>query len=190
MYSHRLPGTGIGSWSGTRTIGGTEQMGWTYQNATPVNLFHIPVPPRCHLVWIDYHTAEDILLFQSKSSKIYKILNYPEWESETEWLKRMKLDNTRLCFHRHLSVQLWGGLPLPRMHHWSHDHTTPLAGGIYLLARQTPRIPPPQIHISADPPNTYLGRTPPPKEENQGIRSMSGRYASYWNAFLFRNGTV
>ena len=28
------------------------------------------------------------------------------------------------------------------------------------------------------------GRTPPPREEDCSIRSMSGRYASYWNAFL------
>ena len=46
-------------------------------------------------------------------------------------------------------------------------------------ARRTPlarRTPPPR---QGDPPS---GReTPPP-----GIRSMSGRYASYWNAFLFR----
>ena len=28
-------------------------------------------------------------------------------------------------------------------------------------------------------------RHPPPKEADSGIRSMSGRYASYWNAFLF-----
>ena len=30
------------------------------------------------------------------------------------------------------------------------------------------------------------GRHPPPRrEEHCSIRSMSGRYASYWNAFLF-----
>ena len=29
-----------------------------------------------------------------------------------------------------------------------------------------------------------LGITPPPRETDSGIRSMSGRYASYWNAFL------
>ena len=28
---------------------------------------------------------------------------------------------------------------------------------------------------------------PPPREEHSGIQSMSGQYASYWNAFLFFN---
>ena len=43
---------------------------------------------------------------------------------------------------------------------------------------QTRQTPPDQ----ADPPGP--GR-PPPREEDCSIRSMSGRYASYWNAFLF-----
>ena len=30
-------------------------------------------------------------------------------------------------------------------------------------------------------------KTPPPQEEHCSIRSMSGRYASYWNAFLYWN---
>ena len=29
--------------------------------------------------------------------------------------------------------------------------------------------------------------TPPPREADSGIRSTTGRYASYWNAFLSRN---
>ena len=47
--------------------------------------------------------------------------------------------------------------------------------------RPTPRPgrhPPDQ----ADPPGP--GRPPPPREADASIRSMSGRYASYWNAFL------
>ena len=39
--------------------------------------------------------------------------------------------------------------------------------------------PPPE---EADPPGP---RRTPPREEDCSIRSMSGRYASYWNAFLF-----
>ena len=35
------------------------------------------------------------------------------------------------------------------------------------------------------PPQDLAGRTPPPREEDCSIRSMSSRYASYWNAFLF-----
>ena len=30
-------------------------------------------------------------------------------------------------------------------------------------------------------------QTPPPREADCSIRSTSGRYASYWNAFLFKN---
>ena len=41
------------------------------------------------------------------------------------------------------------------------------------------RHPPDQ----ADTPQTR--QTPPPREEDCSIRSMSGRYASYWNAFLY-----
>ena len=32
---------------------------------------------------------------------------------------------------------------------------------------------------------TPLPRRPPHREADSGIRSMSGRYASYWNAFLY-----
>ena len=32
--------------------------------------------------------------------------------------------------------------------------------------------------------------TPPPHEADLGIRSMSGRYASYWNAFLLKRQTT
>ena len=47
--------------------------------------------------------------------------------------------------------------------------------------RQTPprrEKPPPD---QADPPTPRTRQTPPPAS----IRSMSGRYASYWNAFLY-----
>ena len=49
--------------------------------------------------------------------------------------------------------------------------------------RQTPPdqadTPPDQ----ADPPGPGI---PPPREADSSIRSTSGRYASYWNAFLFQ----
>ena len=52
--------------------------------------------------------------------------------------------------------------------------------------RQTPpwnrQTPPPQ----ADHPPPRPGR-PPHQEADSSIRSTSGRYASYWNAFLFYN---
>ena len=67
---------------------------------------------------------------------------------------------------RHLAaVALWvlmnindRGMTMPR--HW--DTTPP------------PGKHPPQKHT-------------PPREADYGIRSMSGRYASYWNAFLFES---
>ena len=43
--------------------------------------------------------------------------------------------------------------------------------------------PPPQDQ--ADTPLPGPGRPPLPREADASIRSMSGRYASYWNAFLF-----
>ena len=35
------------------------------------------------------------------------------------------------------------------------------------------------------PPEQTPPRADPPREADSGIRSMSGRYAPYWNAFLF-----
>ena len=58
-------------------------------------------------------------------------------------------------------------------------------------AKETPlpRRPPPtkETPLPRRPPTkeTPLPRRPPPGEADSGIRSMSGRYASYWNAFLF-----
>ena len=53
--------------------------------------------------------------------------------------------------------------------------------------RENPRpgrpLPPDQ---ACHPPPDLAGRTSPPRREKDcSIRSMSGRYASYWNAFLF-----
>ena len=45
-----------------------------------------------------------------------------------------------------------------------------------------PPLPPPP-GTKENPPDQ--GEPPPPREEHCSIRSMSGRYASYWNAFLF-----
>ena len=44
----------------------------------------------------------------------------------------------------------------------------------------TPPLPPDQ----ADPPRPDRPPTPSPGEADSSIRSMSGRYASFWNAFL------
>ena len=52
----------------------------------------------------------------------------------------------------------------PWSRHTPQDHTPPAPGA------DTPRTRP----------------THPPSEADSGIRSTSGRYASYWNAFLFQ----
>ena len=44
---------------------------------------------------------------------------------------------------------------------------------------QTPPLPPPE---QTPPPRAD---TPSPREADASMRSMSGRYASYWNAFLY-----
>ena len=56
------------------------------------------------------------------------------------------------------------------------------------------RTPPPRTKENPPPgprrtpPRTR--QTPPPREEDCSIRSMSGRYASYWNAILFHYALV
>ena len=55
-----------------------------------------------------------------------------------------------------------------------------------------PETPPDQADPpgNRDPPTRQIPprdqRPPPPRKADASIRSMSGRYASYWNAFLFR----
>ena len=56
----------------------------------------------------------------------------------------------------------------------------------------TRQTPPPGTKENHPPPGTKENHPPrdqadPPREEDCSIRSMSGRYASYWNAFLFIN---
>ena len=54
--------------------------------------------------------------------------------------------------------------------------------------RRTPPGPvTPPSRTKENPPRP---RRTPPREEHCSIRSMSGRYASYWNAFLFILGLV
>ena len=48
------------------------------------------------------------------------------------------------------------------------------------------RTPPDQTPPGADPPRSrHPPRADPPRESDSSIRSTSGRYASYWNAFWF-----
>ena len=70
---------------------------------------------------------------------------------------------------------------------FSQAPVCPQGGGVCLSAcwdipplHQTPR-PSPQVPDPPGPPP----QTIPPREADSSIRSTSGRYASYWNAFLF-----
>ena len=67
-------------------------------------------------------------------------------------------------------------------------HSVHRGGGVVVshkaLRHPTPPrsdTPPPPPRPDTPPPRT---RHPPPGEADSGIRSTSGRYASYWNAFL------
>ena len=91
------------------------------------------------------------------------------------------------------------GRPPPPPQTWQGEPPPDLAGRKPPQTRQTPpdlagRTPPkpPPPHPGPGRPSLDLaGRTPlprirqTPREEDCSIRSMSGRYASYWNAFLF-----
>ena len=62
-----------------------------------------------------------------------------------------------------------------RTRHTPPDQAPPRAG-----------TPPPPLPRSRHPPDQAPPRPgTPPREADASIRSMSGRYASYWNAFLF-----
>ena len=49
------------------------------------------------------------------------------------------------------------------------------------------RTPPPREQTPRSIPLPPQSRTPSPPEAHSSIRSTSGRYASYWNAFLYLN---
>ena len=115
--------------------------------------------------------------------------------------------------HRGLYASVNAGMPPPRSRH--PPEQTPPQGRHPLGAdppqKQTPQEQiPPQKQTSpnppradtppkADPPKTDTPQeqtpptkadppqeqTPPPRKADSGIWSMSGRYAPYWNAFLF-----
>ena len=81
-----------------------------------------------------------------------------------------------------MSASVHAGIPPPpRSRHPSPEQTPPESR--HTPMEQTP--PREQTPPGADPPQE---QTPPPREVDTGIRSMSvsGRYASYWNAFLLR----
>ena len=83
--------------------------------------------------------------------------------------------------------------PPPRTRQTRPGTRPPPGPGRPPLTRQTPPGPDPP-GSGRPPPGTRPPRTgrsprdqtpPPPRETDSSIRSTSGRYASYWNAFLF-----
>ena len=79
--------------------------------------------------------------------------------------------------------------PRPGRHPINQAGTPPGPGrhppqqGEHPPTRQAPTPPPPGP--GRPPPRPARPPLPPAWEEDCSIRSMSGRYASYWNAFLF-----
>ena len=59
-------------------------------------------------------------------------------------------------------------------------------GGVCL----TTPTPLPEHNTRPSPGTQHLPPPPTKEAEHQGIRSMRGRYASYWNAFLFISGII
>ena len=103
--------------------------------------------------------------------------------------------------HRGASASVHAGIPLPQSTPpWEHTPPSPRAD---TPQEQTPpqsRHPREQTPQSRHPPGIrhppgsrhppeqtplLWSRQPPPPKADSGIRSMSGRYTSYWNAFLF-----
>ena len=86
----------------------------------------------------------------------------------------------------------WDTTPLEqRPHHSRHPHPTPNQEP----QKQTPpkQTPPQTRHpLQSRPspgPGTPPNRHPPDQAPPQQTATVAGRYASYWNAFLFRNET-
>ena len=88
-----------------------------------------------------------------------------------------------------------GEPPRPGRPPWDQADTPPDQADPPGLGRPPPgpgKPPPPPTRQTpprdqADPLQTRQTPPPPRREEDCSIRSMSGRYASYWNAFLFQN---
>ena len=82
-------------------------------------------------------------------------------------------------------VWSWGGIPACT----EADTHPPLGSDTPPWSRHSPgEQTPPWEQTLPRGADTPLGADPPPpREADARIRSMSGRYASYWNAFLFGN---
>ena len=91
----------------------------------------------------------------------------------------------------HLSVILFTGGGLPQ-HMLGHPLQSRHPQSRHPPWEQTPPVPTPRSrHLPWEQTPPSLSRHPwadtPPPEADSSIRSTSGRYASYWNAFLFEN---
>ena len=91
---------------------------------------------------------------------------------------------TRVCHSVHRRRSTWAGTPpgtryTPRTR-YTHTHTPTPRDQVHPYPRYTPLGPgthPDQVH-------PHSGPGTPPEQCIREIRATSGRYASYWNAFL------
>ena len=93
------------------------------------------------------------------------------YRPQRSWAKVMFLQASVILFTGgRMSASVHAGIPPPREQNPRADHHPPWE-----------QTPPPE----ADTPRADTPQSRPPREAHASIRSMSGRFASYWNAFLF-----
>ena len=138
-------------------------------------------------------------------SKFREMLNYVRWNfllwfthrdhgckclrchyrPQRSWAKVMFLQVSVILLKGGVSASVHAGMPTP---HWDQ---IPLPQSRHPTSRHPPGADtPPEQTLPIQ--QTAPEQTPPPSrhplEADSGIRSTSGRYASYWNAFLYSEG--
>ena len=104
------------------------------------------------------------------------------YRPQRSWAKVMFLQASVILLTGGVSASVHAGIH-PQSRHPPQEQTPPQQTP--LQRRHTPRSRHPP---RADTPlqSRHPPKSRPPREADSSIRSMSGRYASYWNAFLFR----
>ena len=74
--------------------------------------------------------------------------------------------------------------PPPRSTHPPRKHVPPSPGKHAPPGKHTPHGSIHPLEAHSPPPRKHAAH-PPPQEADSVIRSMSGRYSSYWDSFLF-----
>ena len=152
------------------------------------------VSPRKNLISLIYGSEEQQVIHDThtivhiSSHKELKLLYY---RPQRSWAKAIFLQAS-VCPQGGRGVCLsacWDTHPPPQIRHIPPRPSTP-SGADTPQTRQTPREQTP--HSRSRPPTP--GADPPgsrhPPEADCSIRLMSGRYASYWNAFLFSEKNI